>query len=168
MPWPKETYRRKSLFWFIIPEDLDSVTVTAGENGGQSRKQRVTSSTMNMRQRECTRSLEKLSCWLVLCHLDVSWSHWRGEKRASIGKMPQWDRSIGKPVRHFFFHLWLMWEGSVHCGWCLPWSGHPGFYKKTSRGSHEEKVSNQHSSAASASAPISRFLLCLSSCPDFF
>jgi hypothetical protein len=31
-----------------------------------------------------------------------------------------------------------------------------------------EQASKQHPSTASASAPASRFLPCLSSCPDFF
>jgi hypothetical protein len=38
-----------------------------------------------------------------------------------------------------------------------------GFYRKPA-----EQASKQHPSMASASVPASRFLPCLSSCPDFF
>lgn len=43
----------------------------------------------------------------------------------------------------------------------------PKIYKKGDRQNLNEKVSKQHASVAFASAPVSRFLLCLGSCLDF-
>ena len=57
--------------------------------------------------------------------------------------------------------------GPAHCGWGHLWAGSPGFYKKAGWASHGEQASEEHPSMASASAPASRFLQCLSSCPDF-
>jgi hypothetical protein len=59
-----------------------------------------------------------------------------------------------------------MGEGPAHCEW-YRWPGGLGFYKKAGWANHGEQASKQHPSIASASAPASRFLLCLSSCPDF-
>lgn len=39
--------------------------------------------------------------------------------------------------------------------------------EKTDCASQEQQASKQHPSVASASVPASRFLPCLSSCPDF-
>ena len=60
-----------------------------------------------------------------------------------------------------------MGEGPAYCGWCHPWTGGPGFCNKVGWASPEEPASKQHSSMASASAPVSRFLSCLCSCPEF-
>ena len=46
------------------------------------------------------------------------------------------------------------------------WAGGPGFYKEADWASHGKQDSKQHASIASASAPASRFLLCLNSCLD--
>jgi hypothetical protein len=64
-----------------------------------------------------------------------------------------------------FWVLWLIEEGPFYCGWCYPWAGGPGCYKNTSWASHEEQASKQHPSMVSASAPASRFQLCLSFYP---
>ena len=45
--------------------------------------------------------------------------------------------------------------------------GTTGFYKEVLWASREDKASKQHLPMASASAPASRFLPCLCSCPDF-
>jgi hypothetical protein len=49
--------------------------------------------------------------------------------------------------------------GQGYCGWWHPLAG--GVHV------HREQACKQHPSMASASAPASRFLPCLSSCPDF-
>lgn len=50
-----------------------------------------------------------------------------------------------------------------HCRWSHPWAGGPGLYKKAGKASHEEQANKQLPSMASASAPASRFLLCVNS-----
>ena len=43
-----------------------------------------------------------------------------------------------------------------------------GSIRKQAEQSHWKQTSKQHPFMASASAPASRFLLCVNSCPDFF
>jgi hypothetical protein len=57
--------------------------------------------------------------------------------------------------------------GKAHCGWCHPWAGSLGFYKKASWASQGKQASKQYPSVASVSTPASRFLPCVSSSPDF-
>ena len=52
-------------------------------------------------------------------------------------KAPPWDSA----VRHFL-NLWSRQEGPVHCEWCHPLAGRPGFYKKGSWVSQGKQASN--------------------------
>lgn len=53
----------------------------------------------------------------------------------------------------YFLEGWVMWEGSAYCEWFKPWVGAPGMYKKAFWEIHK-----WHSSVASASSSIPRFL----------
>jgi hypothetical protein len=65
------------------------------------------------------------------------------------------------------FSQWVIKGEGAHSGWCHPWIGSPGFYKKANWASQGQESTKQHPSMASASAPASKFLPCVSSSPDF-
>jgi hypothetical protein len=58
-----------------------------------------------------------------------------------------------------------MWEGPGHC--VIVGGATSGLVVVGSIRNQAEQAIKQHPSLASASAPASGFLLCLSSCPDF-
>jgi hypothetical protein len=81
-----------------------------------------------------------------VCQLDTGWSF--TEKGASVGEVPPWDPA----VRHF-----LSWwsSGKAQWGWCHPWAGSLGFYKRAGWASQGKQASKEHPSMVSASAPAS-------------
>jgi hypothetical protein len=79
-----------------------------------------------------------------VCQLDTSWSYHR-ESSLSWASM----RSSCKA----FSQLVIKGEGLAHCGWCLPWAGSLGFYKRAGWANQGKQASKEHPSMASASAP---------------
>lgn len=84
-------------------------------------------------------------CWFVLCWLGTRWDH--------LWEFIAIDWPVGKS--------WLIWtwEGSSHS-----WRWHPleddySSYKKAIGVNHGKQVSKNHSSIASTSVSVSRFLL---------
>jgi hypothetical protein len=94
-----------------------------------------------------------------VCQLDTGWSYHRERS------LP-WGNASMRSTCKAFSQL-VIKGGRAHCGWCHPWAGSPGFYKRASWASQGEQANKQHPSMTSASAPASKFLLCVSCCPDF-
>ena len=97
--------------------------------------------------------------WLVLC-VNTIWSY----PRERI--LPWWNDSMRSSCKALS-QLVIRGQDLVHCGRCHPWAGSPGFYKKASWAIQGKQFSKQHPSMASALAPASKFLPCVSSSPDF-
>jgi hypothetical protein len=93
--------------------------------------------------------------WLVLCQFDTSWNH------LNKGNL-NWENISIKPSCRDFSQLGIDWGGPSPL-WVGPF---PGLVVLGSIRKQAEQASKQHSSMVSASAPASRFLPCLSSCPD--
>jgi hypothetical protein len=93
-----------------------------------------------------------------VCQLDTSWSYHRERS------LPWGNASMRSGCKAFYQ---LVMGGGGPCELCHPWAGSPGFYKKANWATQGRQASKQHLSMASASAPASRFLPCVSSFPDF-
>ena len=87
--------------------------------------------------------------------------------KPSERKEPQVRKHVQKIQLEGIFSISDQWGRMTHYGWCHPWAGSPGLYKKGSWASQGQQASHQHPSMASASAPASRFLPWLSFFPDF-
>lgn len=59
-----------------------------------------------------------------------------------------------------------MVEGRTNWDWCHPWSVSSVFYKIHAEQRHESKPVISHFLSMTSKAPASRFLPCLTSCPD--
>jgi hypothetical protein len=94
-----------------------------------------------------------------VCQLDTSWSYHR--KRSL-----SWENA---PMRSNCkeYSQWVINGGWSIVGGATPWASSPGVYKKVSWTSQGKQSRKQGPSTASASAPASKFLPCLSSCLDF-
>ena len=90
-------------------------------------------------------------CVVVLvgfvCQLDTSWSYHRERS------LP-WGNASMRSSCKAFSQLVIKGEGA-HCGWCHPWAGSLGFYKKASWASQGKQANKWHPSVVSASAPAS-------------
>ena len=95
----------------------------------------------------------------------------RHQLKASERREAQWRKFLHKIRLLLYlediFLIRLVDAVPAHCGWDRHLHGGPRFYKKLGWESHKEQASKQHSPVASASAPVSRFLYFLCSCPDF-
>lgn len=78
---------------------------------------------------------------IVLCQLVPSYSHLKGRNLSE--KMPPEDGTVGNEL-----------SGRVH-----PRAGGPGFCKNAEQVMRNKEANEQHSSTASTSAPLSRFLM---------
>ena len=83
----------------------------------------------------------------VLCQLDTGWSYHRE-------RILPWGNASMRSSCKAFSQL-VIKGGRAHYGWCHPWAGSPGFYKKASWASQVKQSSKQSPSIASASAPAS-------------
>jgi hypothetical protein len=90
--------------------------------------------------------------WLVLC-VNLTQAGVITEKGASVEEVPPWA------VGHFL--SWRSRGVRLHYGWCHPWAGSLGFYKRASWAS-QGKQASLHGLCIS-----SCFLTFLSSSPDF-
>jgi len=82
-----------------------------------------------------------------MCQLDTSWSYHR-ERSLS------WGNASMRLSRKAFSQLVIKRGGPSHCGWCHPWAGGLGFYKKAdweSQGKWTSTLTSLHG-------------LCISSC----
>jgi hypothetical protein len=82
--------------------------------------------------------------------LDTSWSYHRERT------LP-WGNASMRSSCKAFSQLVIKGRGA-HCGWCHPWAGSSGFYKKASWASQGKQSIKQHSSMASASLSCPEFL----------
>jgi hypothetical protein len=75
--------------------------------------------------------------WLVLC---VNFIQLELLQR----KEPPLRKCLhGIQIYGIFFQL-VIKGGRAHCGWCHPWAGSPGFYKKASWVSHGKQASKEY------------------------
>jgi hypothetical protein len=93
-----------------------------------------------------------------VCQLDTSWSYQRERS------LPWGNASMRSSCKAF--SQLVIKGGRAHGGWCHPWAGSPGFYKEASWASQGKQASKHQPSMASASAPASKFLPCVSSSTD--
>jgi hypothetical protein len=77
----------------------------------------------------------------------------------------QWGKASMRSRCKAFSQL-VIKGGMAHCGECHSWAGGLWFYKNASWASQGKQSSKPHPTMASASAPASKFLTCVSSCPD--
>jgi hypothetical protein len=82
-----------------------------------------------------------------VCQLDTSWSYHRERS------LPWGNASMRFSCKAF--SQFVINGGRAHCGWCHPWAGGLGFYKKASWARQGKQASKEHPSMASASAPAS-------------
>jgi hypothetical protein len=82
-----------------------------------------------------------------VCQLDTNWSYHRERSF-------RWGNASMR-FRCKAFSQLVIKTGRSPCGWCHPWAGGSGFYKKASWASQGKQASKEHPSMASASAPAS-------------
>ena len=83
----------------------------------------------------------------LVCQLDTGWSYHRERS------LP-WGNASMRSNREAFSQL-VIKVGRSPCGWCHPWAGSLGFYKRAGWASQGKQASKEHPSIDSASAPAS-------------
>jgi hypothetical protein len=101
----------------------------------------------------------KVILLVSFCQLDTSYSYL---ERGNLNWGNASKRLAYQQIcRTFSWLLIDMGEPNLwHCRHCHCWASGPGWYKKAGWASHGEQANEQHSSIASASVPVSRFLPC--------
>jgi hypothetical protein len=84
---------------------------------------------------------------VCMCQLDTGWSYHR--ERSFRWENASMRSSCGA-ISQLVIKSW-----KAPCGWCHPWDGSLGFYKRASWANQGKQASKEHPPMASASAPVS-------------